>query len=813
MLTITAPGVETNELDLSFYDFPQPKEETQNVFINGFATQGHTNSPYKFTSKSSDDDLIRTFGTPTNEAERYFYNACSEAIKRDKVVLYANRLPYNNTSTTNFNYAEYEISKVSALPTEVTTDASSLADVGEILVCADTTLSGKNYAEINAVANSNLSCTAEEMEEYRTGVRRPAPNRFIIVDKNQEIYQKIPVDSTHKTLSSRYLLGVLPIVTTATNAMYYQKLIANNEQALSNFEPTDSVFSRGANATIEADYMVYPSYSEDLPVGNKDAMTLSKYAMGFFPTVNIAVDGSFDRDRLKNIGVVVFRGYVDAESGNKIKYEPVEAFAGSLKSDDVDPTSGTSRFIDDIINTNSRTIEFFSNCFNGKISNKAVAAKAPKSSAKSDGELKTTSAMTYASNSAQYEYEDIVLLHVSRQQSQVLGFTEEASGKKISFGQIYQSLDKVFEKNKSRDEMQIDLVVDAGLANIAQFMYSVNDKRDVATNDTNFKNYDPVAYVTNGNSTFSAVQKWDLCDRVGSGPASVAKDGATDAWQMVLKKYDAFCKLRGDCMFIADGLRPLCISGNRKRVTKTNYDSSVVKTINPFMKYITGKIDTSYGCGNCDWYQIVDPTSGVNIWMPPSVKMMCSMLDTTNNKFYWTVPVGVNNGKMNPADNPSNVKVIDIAFSPTTQDAGDIYTKCWNYAKYYEDDGFVLEGQRTFQIRPTAFDRINVRRLFLYLERKTYKAAKYFVYQGNDAYTRQRLVDAITPFFENAKINGGLHSYRIQCDEFNNTPDTIDRNELHVKIAIKPTKAIEFIECTFVALRTGASFTEASMKD
>ena len=188
MLTITAPGVETNELDLSFYDFPQPKEETQNVFINGFATQGHTNSPYKFTSKSSDDDLIRTFGTPTNEAERYFYNACSEAIKRDKVVLYANRLPYNNTSTTNFNYAEYEISKVSALPTEVITDASALADVGEILVCADTTLSGKNYAEINAVANSNLSCTAEKMEEYRTGVRRPAPNHFIIVDKNQEIY-------------------------------------------------------------------------------------------------------------------------------------------------------------------------------------------------------------------------------------------------------------------------------------------------------------------------------------------------------------------------------------------------------------------------------------------------------------------------------------------------------------------------------------------------------------------------------------------------------------------------------------------------
>ena len=376
----------------------------------------------------------------------------------------------------------------------------------------------------------------------------------------------------------------------------------------------------------------------------------------------------------------------------------------------------------------------------------------------------------------------------------------------------------MFEKNKSRDEMQIDLVVDAGLANIAQFMWTVNGNKDINTVVTGkspiwLYNYDPVAYEEDGSTVRSAVKMWDICTRVGYGSASVPKEGATDAWKLIAKKYDAFCKLRGDCMFIADGLRPLCISGNRKRVTKTNYDSSVVKTINPFMKYITGLVDTSYGCGNCDWYQIVDPTSGVNMWMPPSVKMMCSMLDTTNAKFYWTVPVGVNNGKMNPVDNPSKVKVIDIAFSPTTQDAGDIYTKSWNYAKYYEDDGFVLEGQRTFQSRPTAFDRINVRRLFLYLERKTYKAAKYFVYQGNDAYTRQRLVDAITPFFENAKINGGLHSYRIQCDEFNNTPDTIDRNELHVKIAIKPTKAIEFIECTFVALRTGASFTEAGMKD
>ena len=197
--------------------------------------------------------------------------------------------------------------------------------------------------------------------------------------------------------------------------------------------------------------------------------------------------------------------------------------------------------------------------------------------------------------------------------------------------------------------------------------------------------------------------------------------------------------------------------------------------------------------------------------MPPSVKAMCVTLDTTNSKFYWSVPAGVNNGRLNPADNKSKSIVNDIAFNPTVEEAGGIYTKSWNYCTWYRDDGYVLEGQRTFQQRPTAFDRINVRRLFLYLERKVMQAAKYFIYESNTAYTRQRLIDTITPYFEDAKINGGIFDYRLQCDEKNNTQDTIDRNELHVKCAIKPAKSIEFVEIVFTALRTSASFTEIGM--
>lgn len=149
MVTITAPGVEIKEVDLSFYDFPQPQEETQNVLIPGFAAKGLNYTPYEFTNDNTDDDLIATFGTPTNEAERYFFNACSEAIKRDKVVLYATKLPYLNTASQNFNAVEYSFSKnvhtLQTLGLTQITSADVTLDAGLVLE-----LSGSEFKTIPA---------------------------------------------------------------------------------------------------------------------------------------------------------------------------------------------------------------------------------------------------------------------------------------------------------------------------------------------------------------------------------------------------------------------------------------------------------------------------------------------------------------------------------------------------------------------------------------------------------------------------------------------------------------------------------------
>lgn len=137
-----------------------------------------------------------------------------------------------------------------------------------------------------------------------------------------------------------------------------------------------------------------------------------------------------------------------------------------------------------------------------------------------------------------------------------------------------------------------------------------------------------------------------------------------------------------------------------------------------------------------------------------------------------------------------------------------IYDKCWNYAINYPNDGIVLEGQKTLQTKPSALDRVNVRRLMLRLERAVGQSARWFLYEGNTAYTRQRLIDAIDPYFRQAKVGGGLYDYKLICDDSVNTPETIDANELHLKCMIKPTKTIEYILVDFIVGSTGASWEE-----
>jgi len=123
-------------------------------------------------------------------------------------------------------------------------------------------------------------------------------------------------------------------------------------------------------------------------------------------------------------------------------------------------------------------------------------------------------------------------------------------------------------------------------------------------------------------------------------------------------------------------------------------------------------------------------------------------------------------------------------------------------------DGTVLLGDKTLLAKPSAFDRINVRRLFIILEKAISRFARAQLFEFNDAFTRAQFVGAVEPFLRNVQGRDGITAFKVVCDESNNTGDVVDRNEFIGDIYVKPNRSINFIQLNFVAVRSGVEFSE-----
>jgi len=126
----------------------------------------------------------------------------------------------------------------------------------------------------------------------------------------------------------------------------------------------------------------------------------------------------------------------------------------------------------------------------------------------------------------------------------------------------------------------------------------------------------------------------------------------------------------------------------------------------------------------------------------------------------------------------------------------------------FPGQGVVLYGDKTLQAKPSAFDRINVRRLFIVLEKAIAVAAKFSLFEFNDQFTQAQFIALVEPFLRDVKGRRGIYDYRVVCDATNNTPEVVDSNRFVGDIYIKPARSINFIQLNFVAVRTGVDFTE-----
>jgi hypothetical protein len=209
---------------------------------------------------------------------------------------------------------------------------------------------------------------------------------------------------------------------------------------------------------------------------------------------------------------------------------------------------------------------------------------------------------------------------------------------------------------------------------------------------------------------------------------------------------------------------------------------------------------SSYAVMDSGWKYIYDKYYDTYRWVPLNgdVAGMCAKTDAEREP--WFSPAGPVRGQVK--------NIVKLAYNPDKSDRDILYKADINPVVSFNGEGTYLYGDKTMLGRASAFSRINVRRLFMILEKTISRAAKASLFEFNDEFTRSQFVSIVDPYLRSVMAGRGIYDYRVICDERNNPPDLIDRNEFVGDIYIKPSKSINFIQLNFVAIRTGVQFEE-----
>ena len=209
---------------------------------------------------------------------------------------------------------------------------------------------------------------------------------------------------------------------------------------------------------------------------------------------------------------------------------------------------------------------------------------------------------------------------------------------------------------------------------------------------------------------------------------------------------------------------------------------------------------SSFAVMDSGWKYMYDRYNDCYSWVPVNGDTAGTCVTTDLEADPWFSPAGVNRGAIKNA--------VKLAFNPKKSDRDLLYSAGINPIVQSAQQGIILFGDKTLLAKASAFNRINVRRLFIVVEKAIATAAKFQLFEFNDAFTRSQFRSLVEPFLRDVQGRRGVYDFRVVCDETNNTGEVIDANEFRADIFIKPAKSINFITLTFVATRTGISFEE-----
>ena len=302
-----------------------------------------------------------------------------------------------------------------------------------------------------------------------------------------------------------------------------------------------------------------------------------------------------------------------------------------------------------------------------------------------------------------------------------------------------------------------------------------NDGFDEATVGTYIGN------ITNAYDLFASTENVDVA------LVMAGKTAGTNGTQLANYLIDNVANVRKDCVVFVS-------PQNADVVNNVGSELSAVTTFRNNLR------STSYAVLDSGYKYQYDKYNDIYRWVPLNgdVAGLCVVTDTQRDP--WWSPAGFNRGQIK--------NIIKLAYNPKQADRDVLYPAGVNPVVTFPGQGTILYGDKTLLAKPSAFDRINVRRLFIVLEKAIATASKFTLFEFNDAFTRSQFVSLVTPFLKDIQGRRGIYDFKVVCDETNNTGEVIDGNRFVGDIYIKPARSINFIQLNFVAVRTGVEFSE-----
>ena len=264
--------------------------------------------------------------------------------------------------------------------------------------------------------------------------------------------------------------------------------------------------------------------------------------------------------------------------------------------------------------------------------------------------------------------------------------------------------------------------------------------------------------------------------------------GGTNGTQVANYIIDNITSVRKDCV--------ACVSPEYADVVST---ATIDRTQN-IVDFRNSLTSSSFAILDSGYKYQYDKFSDVYRWVPLNGDIGGTIARTDLDRDFFFSPAGLQRGSIK--------NVIKLAWNPDKADRDLLYQNDINPVVTFPGSGVILFGDKTLLGRPSAFDRINVRRLFITLEKAIERAAQSLLFEFNDEFTRAQFKNLVEPFLRDIQGRRGIYDFKVVCDETNNTGSVIDRNEFVGDIFIKPARSINFIQLNFVAVRTGVEFSE-----